>query len=222
MVHFIGNLASIVKPGHIFVISGRTSVDGTRYSNIKWPPKIQNFIHSLFPFPKIRLDINFKTDKTNAALIPLHLSVRFEDEIIVRNTKCAYGWGPEERDRHLSDEAMPNPIVLGETLKCSWMDWISFSIILPGELFKFNIFVGDNRLHIAINDHVYCTYKCRLPIENVRTLEITKDVTEILQVDHRTVYPTPWPMVHSDVPKSPIMFSGDIPIKLESGIIRYL
>lgn len=67
------------------------------------------------PFP--RLDVNFKTDKTEAALIPLHLSVRLEDEIVVRNTKSSYGWGPEERGRHLNDETEPNPIVFGKGIK---------------------------------------------------------------------------------------------------------
>lgn len=78
------------------------------------------------------------------------------------------------------------------------------------------LLVSDHRFHIAINDEPYCTYNFRQPIDSIKTLEITKDVQSIHQVDHRSVFPSPYPSIQVDEIKKE--FSNDVPRRFTPGI----
>lgn len=61
-----------------------------------------------------RLEIDLKTGKHEDAPIPLHISVRFSESSIVRNTYRGNNeWFCEERLEHLDQNAISNPIVAG-------------------------------------------------------------------------------------------------------------
>lgn len=89
ITQFSGNLSSPVEVGHSFVISGR-SVDGAS-----------------------RIDINFAQGKMSGCPVPLHLSIRFHEDIILRNSKIEEDWGDEEREDNLHGLTAPNPIIPG-------------------------------------------------------------------------------------------------------------
>lgn len=68
-------------------------------------------------FILLRLDINLKSGKHEESATPFHLSVRFHEDIIVRNTKNEEGeWGEEEREENLNELTVPNPILPGKFL----------------------------------------------------------------------------------------------------------
>lgn len=59
-----------------------------------------------------------KAGKHEDAPIPLHLSVRFSENSIVRNTyRGSNEWFHEEREENLDEKATSNPMVAGETTK---------------------------------------------------------------------------------------------------------
>lgn len=176
LTNFTGNLYGPVEVGHIFIISGKT-VDGA----------------SVF-------DVNLASAKYEEADIPLHLSVHFHSESIVRNSLIDQEWGEEEVDENIM--ASPNPIVAG---------WD----------FKVLIMTTDDKFHIAVNDYPYCTYAYRLPIENIHTLLINGDMQKIFQVDHRRIFPSPWPILHEDIKRGPEL-SFDIPKQFYPGHVSVI
>ncbi|XP_055523921.1 32 kDa beta-galactoside-binding lectin lec-3-like isoform X2 [Wyeomyia smithii] len=138
----------------------------------------------------MRRDINFLSGKSDEADNILHMSIRFLEDIIVRNTKLSNSWGPEERNDGLSELTAPNPV-------------------RAGELFKLYILVGDDKFHIAINGQSYCTYMFRAPLLEIRSITIFKDVQQIIQIDHRQIFPTPFPAIQLE--ESFNSFSNDVP-----------
>lgn len=145
-----------------------------------------------------RLDLNLRSSKSDEEDVVLSVSVRFHDNCIVRNTWHDGEWQEEERDENL-DQAMadhPNPIV-------------------AGEIFKFYILIGDQRFHIAVNNQSYCTYAYRLPVENIRTIQIKYDLQFVAQVDQRSAFPFPFPPVQFDDPRN--VFSNDYPRPFKNG-----
>lgn len=153
LTSFTGNLYGPVDVGHLFVISGK-SVDG---ANIFY--------------------INLASGRAEDADIPLHLSVHFHSETIIRNSQIDGAWGDEEVDE--SFMTSPNPVVSG---------WD----------FKILIMTGDEKFHIAINDQPYCSFNYRLGLDAIHAISIGGDVQKIYQVDHRKIFPAPFPMLHSD------------------------
>lgn len=153
LTSYKGTLYGPVDVGHLFVIGGK-SVDG---ANIFY--------------------INFSSGRDEDADIPLHLSVHFHSETILRNSLIDQSWGDEEVDE--SPMTSSNPII-------------------PGWDFKILILTGDEKFHIAINDQPYCTYNYRLSLDNIHVLTIGGDVQKIYQVDHRKVFPISFPMVHTE------------------------
>lgn len=88
--HYTGNLSCTLEPGHILVIGGKT-IDGAS-----------------------KLDINFKNGKHQSASIPLHISVQFHDQIIIRNSmKEDLSWNTEERTENLDPNTSGNPLSAG-------------------------------------------------------------------------------------------------------------
>lgn len=171
MTSFMGNLHGPVEPGQIFVISGKT-IDGA-----------------------MNMVINLASGKTGEFDIPLHFSVRFHNENIVRNSLIEQAWGEEEIDENLLSS--PNPIIAG---------WD----------FKVYILTGDERFHIAINDQPFCTFNYRLSLDTIHALHVHGDVQKIFQIDHRRAYPSAWPVVQEDT-KRGMEISADVPRQLLPG-----
>lgn len=136
-----------------------------------------------------RLEVNFACSKADDAERPLQILVDFHADTIARNTKDESGWGKPEISENLADDVI-NPL-------------------MPGENFKFYIFLGDTKFHITINDFPYCTYKFRMPLEAIRAITVRKDIQFITQIDHRCAYPIPRPIVQLDDPV--FVFSNDTP-----------
>lgn len=64
------------------------------------------------------MDINLASGK-NEAPVSLSLSVRFHEDIIVRNTSLEDGsWGVEERENNLDAYTVPNPLIAGTIVQC--------------------------------------------------------------------------------------------------------
>lgn len=139
--------------------------------------------------------VNFASGRGDGADIPFHLSVHFHSETILRNSLIDQVWGDEEVDEGLMTSS--NPVV-------------------PGWDFKILIMTGDEKFHIAINDQPYCTYNYRLSLEAVHVLAIGGDVQKIYQVDHRKIFPSPYPMLHTEGARSTEL-SFDVPRQMFPG-----
>jgi hypothetical protein len=164
LTSFSGNLYGPIDVGHLFVISGKT-VDGA----------------NLFY-------INLASGRNEQDDIPLHISVHFHSETILRNAQIEQAWGDEEVSEGATSS---NPIVSG---------WD----------FKVLIMTGDEKFHIAINDQPYCTFNYRLPLEVIHTLVIGGDLQKVYQVDHRKIFPSPYPMLHESLGRG-TQLSFDVP-----------
>lgn len=148
LTSFSGNLFCALETGHVIVIGGR-SIDSASSVNL-----------------------NLSTGKGSIADIPLHISVRFHEDVILRNSRIEGNWGREEREDNLHEFAQPNPLIAGDT-------------------FQVYILVGDDRFHIAVNGAPHSTFKFRMPLDDIRCLTVNKDVQYIHQIDHRQAFPFP-------------------------------
>lgn len=90
LTSFSGNLFCALETGHVIVIGGR-SIDSASSINL-----------------------NLSTGKASPANIALHISVRFHEDVIVRNTRIEGTWGTEEREDNLHEFAQPNPLIAGK------------------------------------------------------------------------------------------------------------
>lgn len=57
-----------------------------------------------------------------------------------------------------------------------------------------------------------------MPIEKIRTIEVTKDLQHISQIDHRSVYPYAHPPIQFD--DIEVAFNNDVPRHFQPG--RYI
>lgn len=135
------------------------------------------------------LVLNLASGKVGEVDIPFHFSVRFHTETIVRNSLIDHAWGNEEVEDNLVSS--PNPII-------------------PGWDFKIYIMAGDERFHVSINEHPFCTYDYRLPLESIRAIQVVGDVQKIFQIDHRRAYPSAWPCIQEDAKRGGDL-SADVP-----------
>lgn len=78
------------------------------------------------------------------------------------------------------------------------------------------IFVGNDRFLVSVNDRTYCSYVYRLPLAEIHTIEVGKDVQTVVQVDHRSTFPVPCPTVLLDT-VGRFDFSNDIPRRFRAG-----
>uniref|UniRef100_A0A1A9X4T3 Galectin n=1 Tax=Glossina brevipalpis TaxID=37001 RepID=A0A1A9X4T3_9MUSC len=126
--------------------------------------------------------------------VGLRFSAHLRDRCIVRNSRINGEWCEEEiKD---NQNAISNPII-------------------SGEFFMVYILACEEQFHISINSRPFCTYRYRVPLESLRALEIKDQIQVIKQIDHRTVFPNPWPAIHiSDYFKA---FSNDVPILFRPG-----
>jgi hypothetical protein len=153
LTYYNGNLHGDVEVGHVFVISGKT-IDGAS-----------------------EFSIDLAGGKPENVDIPFHMSVRFHQDCIVRNSVVEEQWGAEEIFENLFSSA--NPIISG---------WD----------FKIYILVGDEKFHVSINEQPFCFYNFRAPLDTIKTLRIHGELQKIFQIDHRRIFPSPWPYLQED------------------------
>lgn len=134
--------------------------------------------------------LELSSGKSSEDDIPLQFLIRFNRDDVQTNSLCSGNWG--EIQTH------ENPIVSG---------WD----------FKFYIMMGDVNFHVAINEEPFCTYKYRIPLCHIKVVKVDGDIEKVSQVDHRMVYPTPWPQIQAEFKK--ISFSGDFPRPFRPGQI---
>lgn len=143
-----------------------------------------------------RLDIELRAGKAFDDDIQLLISVRFRSDIVVRNAKINNQWGEDETTENVDSMVTSNPVVAGER-------------------FRIYLLVAADRFHIALNDLHYCTFRFRGDVGDIRTVKVHKDVQLINQVDHRRVYPSPWPLVQKN--DEGLSFSNDVPNQFSPG-----
>lgn len=111
--------------------------------------------------------------------IPFHISVRFNENVIIRNSLTkGVGWGTEERQNHLIPNNSPNPIRKGFD-------------------FKITIFIDTGMFYVSLDDKPFCYFPHRQPLSVIQRLIISKDVESIFQVDHITATPNRWPALNA-------------------------
>jgi Galactoside-binding lectin len=176
LTSFSGNVHGPVEVGQIFVCSGKT-IDGA-----------------------MNLIINLASGKVGEIDIPLHFSVRFHSENIIRNSLIEQTWGDEESEENLFSS--PNPIMSG---------WD----------FKVYILAGDEKFHISINDQPFCTYNYRLPLETIHAIQCLGDVQKIYRIDHRRAFPSAWPFIQEDCKKANHI-SADVPRQFYPGHVMVI
>ncbi|XP_053678507.1 32 kDa beta-galactoside-binding lectin-like isoform X2 [Anopheles nili] len=142
-----------------------------------------------------RVDIGFQADKTIDSDALLHLSVQFEEQRIVRNTLQGGQWQQPEQTCPLS----PN----------------SLQRMSSGKVFTVYILVGDQQFHIAFDGIHVCSYQIKGSLANIKVITITKDVHQVLCVNHRQAFPFPYPAIQSEDPS--YYFSNDVPQPFRPG-----
>ncbi|XP_053962692.1 32 kDa beta-galactoside-binding lectin isoform X1 [Anastrepha ludens] len=145
-----------------------------------------------------RFHINLSTAKIVIdpnADIGLRFSCFFRKDVIVRNARINGVWG-EEEIHDIEGHSLQNPIE-------------------SGEFFVIYILACEEKFHISINNRPFCTFRYRLPLKSLRTIEVCEQIQVIKQIDHRAVFPYPWPAIQaSDFGKA---FSNDSPIMFSPG-----
>lgn len=100
--------------------------------------------------------INLKFGDGDTDEIALHMNNWFkpakETNQVIRNTRTADGWGPEESD-------------------------IPFFPYLVNETFKMEILCERARFRVSIDDKPLFTYTHRLPVAQITHLEVLGDLT---------------------------------------------
>jgi hypothetical protein len=61
------------------------------------------------------------------------------------------------------------------------------------DFFKFYVSVCDGKLRIALNDKHLYDYATQVSIPKIKAIIIVGDLARITRVDHRTIYPAPFP-----------------------------
>uniref|UniRef100_A0A1L8DRF9 Galectin n=1 Tax=Nyssomyia neivai TaxID=330878 RepID=A0A1L8DRF9_9DIPT len=166
---FSGQLACPVEFGQIFVVSGKMLSTADR------------------------INVNLAADKFHG-VIPLHISIRFNEKVVVRNSKTDHGFEKEDRSPGINGAMIP---------------------FLPGEDFEIYIFVGTDRFHISLANEPFAEFMFRAPLSRISAIQVYEDVETIRQVDHRRAYPSPYPAIQAHLPG--ICFSNDLPINYRIG-----
>ncbi|ETN61127.1 galectin [Anopheles darlingi] len=166
---FAGTLASPVSVGHIFHFSAKSLDDAER------------------------VDIDFQTERSADADVPLHLSVRFEEQRLVVGSKLGGQWVEAERQTPQHDTTSQSAL----------------QTLMPGHVFTVYVLVGDSSYHIALADCPIGAFTIRGSLADIKAVTITKDVHQILAVDHRQSFPFPFPAIqmHDET----CYFSNDVP-----------
>lgn len=115
-----------------------------------------------------------------------------------------------------------NEIVLNSFLSGEWRESIKIDeyLVLPGDPFKFYILVSEEKFHIALNGRNLCEYSHHQTLDSVRCIFVSGDLEKVTAVDHRRVYPTPWPPIQEDTATA--AFSSDVPNEFSPGSLVVL
>ncbi|CAO1414495.1 unnamed protein product [Diamesa serratosioi] len=134
--------------------------------------------------------LDLSSGKNSGDDIPLQFLIRFDRDDVQTNSFISGEWGEIKTEE--------NPIVSG---------WD----------FKFYIMMGDDKFHVAINEEHFCTYNYRMKLDDIKVVKLDGDIEKVFQVDHRMVYPTPWPQTQAEF--KTISFRGDFPRPFTPGQI---
>ncbi|XP_070493637.1 32 kDa beta-galactoside-binding lectin-like [Chironomus tepperi] len=85
---------------------------------------------------------------------------------------------------------------------------------------KFYILTLDDKFRIALNDEHLCNINYKCDLSYIKLIRITGDVDYVTQIDHRKIYPQPWPQNQEDL--STVSFSSDLPCKFSENTIVVL
>lgn len=66
-----------------------------------------------------------------------------------------------------------------------------------------------------MNGAPYCSFKFRQPLSEIRCIGVHKDVQYIHQIDHRQIFPSPYPALQFTNPDN--SFSNDVPKPFSPG-----
>uniref|UniRef100_A0A1B0AKL8 Galectin domain-containing protein n=1 Tax=Glossina palpalis gambiensis TaxID=67801 RepID=A0A1B0AKL8_9MUSC len=100
----------------------------------------------------------------------------------------------------------PTLLIITAIIQPSIVNHLNFVFVMRRE--KKDCWI--NRLHIF-------TYRYHVPSELLKALEIKGQIQVIKEIDHRTVFPNPWPAIHScDYFK---VFNNDVPILFCPGYV---
>lgn len=137
-IPFIGTIPNGLQPGRVIVIQGFIPFGGTNF----------------------RIDLCMQPD------IAFHVSPRFHEGCVVRNSLLYGNWGNEER----------HPAGLGG--------------LVQGQSFELMILTELSHYKLAISGRHLAEFMHRIPFQNVRTLEISGPV-QVHRIEFRTNYTAP-------------------------------
>ena len=85
---------------------------------------------------------------------------------------------------------------------------------------KFYILTLDSKFRIALNDEHLCSFDYKCDLSYIKLIRVSGDVDYVTQIDHRKIYPQPWPQNQEDF--STISFSSDLPCRFSENSIIVL
>lgn len=125
--------------------------------------------------------------------IVFYFYVDFEDNKIMRSSIVGGAWTE-------SDES---PNVFGR-----------------GDDFQIQFQLHPERVHVIINDNVFCDYHTKLSVDAIKAIFIAGDVVRVTECDHMKIEPEFFPLVETD--NKDIVFSSFIPSKVKPGHVVVL
>lgn len=141
-----------------------------------------------------RLDIDFLTSSDDYETRILHVSIRFDECIIINNTKLDKAWGTGERWDHGLES---------------------------GGKFRIYVLAMRDEFHISFDNAVHAVYKYKASLNDIKAIRVCKDIRYVTQFDHRMVYPTAYPYLQWYDDKNWI-FSHNVPQKFIAGDVMIL
>lgn len=91
------------------------------------------------------------------------------------------------------------------------------NIVLNEDSFKFYILTFDDKFSIALDEKFLTYYKFQCKLSQIKVVRIFGDINCVKQFDHRSVFPTVWPVLQYDSPTA--AFSCDIPIMFQESTV---
>lgn len=112
-------------------------------------------------------------------------------------------------------------IVINSFVGKKWSKPLKWNVMLvAGQSFKFHVFVSEWKYHIALNSHHLAHYSFQSLPNTITNISVFGGLEKITQIDHRRVYPIPWPPIQEDLDN--IAFSGDVPFNFSPGSVVVL
>jgi Galactoside-binding lectin len=139
-----------------------------------------------------------------------------------KHIKVMFSDGEEDIPMNILVDMTLKQLVINSYERNQWTESIKADTDFLGdqELFKFYLLVSDSKIHISLNDRHLVSFQCRSMMAEVKNIKVFGDLEQILQVDHRKVFPSPWPPVQEDLPT--IAFSSDFPYQFLPGSVVVL